>query len=200
MLFHHSQEYDKMSVTIKNLEEAIIGESNAKRKYELFADKAMKEDLPEVAHLFKAISFAESIHIKNHLKALSKITDSQIDLNDIVTINEGELRDNVSDTKNNLIQAISGETFEFKKMYKGFIKNAKKDDQFLAEFSFNLARKAEMVHSKLFRKFLNKLDKNEIIKPIEIFVCKICGNVELENLPKICAICEHDQKFFEKVN
>jgi len=99
---------------VENLKQAIIGESNAKRKYEHFAEKAGSENHPEIANLFKAISFAESIHIKNHLKALTKITNSDIDLNDIVKIDEEELKKQVNDTRSNLIQSIAGETFEFK--------------------------------------------------------------------------------------
>jgi len=187
-----------ISVVIENLNEAIIGESNAKRKYELFAEKALNEGFPEIAHLFKAISTAESIHIKNHLKAIEEITKKSVDLNAIVNIEENVLKKQVRNTRNNLIQAIAGETFEFKKMYKAFMKNAKKDDVYLAEFSFDLARKAEIVHSKLYIKFLQKLDKKEPFEEIDIYICRICGNVELKKKPKICPNCEHDQKFFMK--
>lgn len=187
-----------ISVVIKNLKEAIIGESNAKRKYELFAEKALNEGFPEIAHLFKAISTAESIHIKNHLKAIEEITKKSVDLNVIVNIEEIVLKKQVRNTRNNLIQAIAGETFEFKKMYKGFMKNAKKNEVYLAEFSFDLARMAEIVHSKLYIKFLKKLDNKEPFEDIDIYVCRICGNVELIKIPKICPNCEHDQKFFMK--
>jgi len=187
-----------ISVVIENLKEAIVGESNAKRKYELFAEKALDEGFPEIAHLFKAISTAEAIHIKNHLKAIEEITKKSIDLDEIANIEENILKKQVRNTRNNLIQAIAGETFEFKKMYKGFMKNAKKSDVYLAEFSFDLARMAEIVHSKLYIRFLKKLDKKELFEDIDIFVCRICGNVELGKKPKICPNCEHDQKFFMK--
>jgi rubrerythrin len=187
-----------ISVVIENLKEAIIGESNAKRKYELFAEKALNEGFPEIAHLFKAISTAESIHIKNHLKAIEEITKKSVDLNAIVNIEEKVLKKQVRNTRNNLIQAIAGETFEFKKIYKGFMKNAKKNDVYLAEFSFDLARMAEIVHSKLYIRFLKKLEKKEPFEDIDIYVCRICGNVELKKIPKICPNCEHDQKFFMK--
>ena len=59
------------SIVIDNLKEAIIGESKAQRKYELYAEQAIKENLVEIGHLFKAVAFAESIHIKNHIKAIS---------------------------------------------------------------------------------------------------------------------------------
>ena len=187
-------------ITIEdNLKEAIVGESTARKKYELFAEKATEENHPEITHLFKAVAYAEGIHIKNHIKALSKITNSQVDLNEIFKINEEDIKEKVLDTRNNLIQAIAGETFEFKKMYKSFIKNAKKEHTYLAEFSFNLARKAEKVHSKLYISYLKQLDNEENIEPVDIYVCKICGNVELREPPNICPNCEHDKKFFIKI-
>ena len=188
-----------MITVTDNLKEAIIGESIAKKKYEYFANKATEENHPEIAHLFKAIAYAESIHIKNHIKALSKITNSQVNLNEIFNINENEIEKQISDTRNNLIQSITGETFEFKNMYKGFVKNAKKEHTYLAEYSFSLARKAEKVHSKLYVNYLKQLDKNENFEPIDIYVCKICGNIELREPPNMCPNCEHDQKFFIKV-
>ena len=72
-----------MSVILENLKEAIKGENNAKLKYELFAKKAKEEDLSEIAHLFEVISYAESIHTKNHLRVLSKLTKSKVDLFDM---------------------------------------------------------------------------------------------------------------------
>ena len=188
-----------MSTVTENLKEAIIGESTAKKKYELYAEKALEDKLPEIAHLFNAVAYAESIHISNHLKALSKISNSEIKLNEIVELDEEEIKKSVSSTRNNLIQAIAGETYEFKKMYKSFIKEAKKGDLYLAELSFDLARKAEKQHSKLYIDYLKQLDKKNNFIPIEIYVCKICGNVELERTPKVCPICEHDQKFYIKI-
>ena len=188
-----------VSVIIDNLKEAIIGESTAKLKYELFAENAAKEGLNKISKLFKAISIAESIHIKNHLKAIDKISNSSTDLNSFVKIDQQKLRESVKNTRENLIQAIAGETFEFKKMYRTFMKNAKKSDTYLAEFSFNLARNAEIVHSKLFIKYLKILDKNETFEDLDIYICQICGNVELGNPPKICPICEHEQRFFRKL-
>ncbi len=189
-----------MSAVIENLKKAIIGESMAKRKYVLYSQKAKEQNLTGIAHLFYAVSFAEAIHIKTHLKALSKINSSDKNFKDFIKFDEEQIKKNVGDTKDNLFEAINGETYEFKKMYKSFIKNARKEDIFLAEYSFDLARKAEIVHSRLFKKYLEKLGKHKIFPPIEIYVCSICGHVELRNQPKICPICGHDQKFFKKID
>jgi len=187
-----------MTTIIENLTEALKGETIALKKYELFAEQAEKENHLEIARLFKAISFAESIHIKNHAQALSKVSNTQVMIEKLIEINESDLKKQVKDTRNNLIQAIAGETFEFKKMYKSFVKNAKKEDEYIAEYSFNLARKAEIVHSKLFINYLKKLDKKEIVRPIDIYVCIICGNAIIEKPTENCPNCDHDVKFFKK--
>ena len=188
-----------ISDVLENLKQALIGETTAKIKYKMFSKKAEVEGYSEVAHLFEAISKAEEIHIKNHIKAYEKIDNQEFD-NDILNeLNEKEIQQTVKDTRNNLIQAIAGETYEFQKMYKSFVKNAKKQDQYLAEFSFDLARDAENVHRKLFIKFLKAFDNGGLYEYKKIFICKICGNVILDELPSKCPICEHDKLFFEEI-
>ncbi len=187
-----------MSLVIENLKDAIKGESNAKRKYEMFAEQAEKEGLPEISHLFKAVSFAESIHIKNHLKSLSIITKHEGKLEDIVKLNEEKIKSFIKDTSSNLINAIEGELYETNEMYKNFVKNAKKSSSDVAELSFSLARNAEKVHAKLYSQDLKTLDKNAKFESLNIYVCTICGNVEVGALPKKCFLCGHENTFFEK--
>ena len=75
-----------------------------------FAEKADKEGYSQAARLFRAAAEAETVHAINHLKALGAIKS----------------------TKENLREAIAGETQEFKEMYPEMIKAAKaegKDDE-----------------------------------------------------------------------
>ncbi|MFW9880820.1 MAG: rubrerythrin family protein [Candidatus Thorarchaeota archaeon] len=188
-----------MSIVINNLKEAINGESNAKRKYELYAEKAKEENLPEVSHLFKAISTAEAIHIKNHIRALQVFTYNDIEIEDFVDVNEDALQNNVKDTKSNLLDAINGENYETKQMYKEFLKNSKKEGNDVAELSFSLARKAEKVHAGIFSKYLKQLEKMELIEKRKVYVCQICGNVEFDAPPSVCPLCDHTQKFFKEI-
>lgn len=188
-----------MSLIIENLKEAINGESNAKRKYELYSEKALSENLPEIAHLFKAISSAESIHVKNHLRALTVITGSEINTKDFVQVDESKLKNQVKDTRSNLMDAIKGELYETKKMYKEFVNHSRRMGNDIAELTFSLARKAEKIHAKIYSKYLKMLEKNKSFKSLEIFVCQICGNVEFEKAPTICPVCDHGQRFFKKI-
>ena len=188
-----------MSIIIENLKEAINGESNAKRKYELYAEQAEKENHREIAHLFRATAKAESYHIKNHLKALSTILKMEVNPDDFVKIKEVDIKNNVKDTNSNLIDAIGGELYEHKHMYKTFLKNAKRHENDVVELTFDLARKAEKIHAKLYSSFLKKLEKNREFETIDIYVCTICGNVELISAPDICKICDHNIRFYEKI-
>src|SRR5512147_2665452 len=112
-----------MPNTEQNLKDAFAGESQANRKYLAFAKKAEEEGYGQVAKLFRAAAAAETIHALNHLKALSA----------------------VKSTKENLMAAISGESYEFQKMYPGMISDAKAEGQDYALRSFSLANEVERV-------------------------------------------------------
>src|SRR5512140_550063 len=112
-----------MSKTEQNLQDAFAGESQANRKYLAFAKKAEEEGYPQVAKLFRAAAAAETIHAHNHLKVLS----------------------GVKSTRENLMAAIAGESYEFQSMYPGMIADAKTEKQDFAVRTFNLANEVEKV-------------------------------------------------------
>ncbi len=88
-----------MSKTEEALKEAFAGESQANRKYLAFAAKADQEGHPQAARLFRAAAEAETIHAHNHLRALKGIHS----------------------TRENLQEAVAGESHEFKSMYPAMI-------------------------------------------------------------------------------
>jgi rubrerythrin len=94
-------------MTETNLWAAFAGESQAHMKYLVFAKKAEDEGKPNVARLFRAISFAEQVHAANHLKTL----------------------DEVGNTTENLQAAIDGENFEVDEMYPAYDAVAKLQEE-----------------------------------------------------------------------
>ena len=92
--------------TSKNLMEAFAGESQANRKYLAYAKKAEAEGKKNAAKLFKAASDAETLHALKHFEVAGNLTGS---------------------TADNLGDAVSGETHEYKDMYPGFIKTAEEE-------------------------------------------------------------------------
>jgi rubrerythrin len=131
------------SKTLENLKEAFAGESQANRKYLAFAEQADADGYPQVAKLFRAAAEAETVHAHAHLRAM-----------------EG-----VGSTKDNLLAAVEGETYEFESMYPGMIAEAKKEGFKKAERSFNYANQVEQIHAGLYQKALKNLGKD--IKPVD---------------------------------
>lgn len=164
-----------MSKTEKNLQDAFAGESQANRKYLAFAKKADKEGFPQAAKLFRAAAAAETIHAHAHLKELGGIKS----------------------TKENLEAAISGETFEFEKMYPQMIKDAEEEGNKGALRSFDLANKVEKIHAGLYKKALENLGSNE---DMDYYVCDVCGYTAEGGAPEKCPVCGAKSSSFKKID
>jgi len=166
-----------MSDTQKNLQDAFAGESQANRRYLFFANKADKEGHPQTARLFRAVAEAETVHARNHLQNM----------------------DGIKSTKENLEAAVSGEHYEFTKMYPGFIEQAKAENNEDAEISFTWANKVEKVHHNLYQKALTVLEAGQQLKDEPYFVCQGCGYTVGGEAPEKCPICGAPRKMFKRV-
>lgn len=153
--------------TMDNAKEAFAGESQANRKYLAFSEKAAEEGFKGVATLFKAASEAEAIHAKKLLKVLS----------------------GVGTTVQNLEGGIAGETEESDTMYPGFIKTAESENKTDAVLAFTYAMKAEQVHAGLYKKALAAVKAGHDLGREKVFLCPVCGNIELGKTPDKCPIC-----------
>jgi rubrerythrin len=163
--------------TTENAKEALAGESQANRKYLAFSEKAAEEGFRNVAVLFKAASEAEAIHAKKLFKVLSTI----------------------GSTEKNLEAGISGETHEFTTMYPEFIKGAEAEKRTDALLAFTHAMKAEEVHAGLYQKALAAIKAGHDLGREKIFLCPICGNIEVGKVPDKCPICAVFGKQFREI-
>jgi len=164
-----------MSKSEQCLKEAFAGESQANRKYLAFAAKADEEGYPQVARLFRAAAEAETVHAHSHLKALHGIKS----------------------TRENLEEAISGETHEFKRMYPEMIDTAKAEGEKTAERTFHYANAVEKVHAELYQKLLDSLGSLQDNYPY--FVCPVCGYTSEKDPPGSCPVCGTKGEMFKKV-
>jgi rubrerythrin len=165
----------KDSQTEKNLREAFAGESQANRKYLAFAKKAEQEGYKQVAKLFRAAAEAETVHAHAHLRALGGIRS----------------------TKENVQEAIAGETHEFKKMYPEMLEKAKAEGVKQAEISFDYANQVEKIHAALYENALAGLGKN---KEVDYYVCPVCGNTVEAKAPDQCPICDTPGSKFIRIS
>ena len=157
------------------LMEAFAGESQANRKYTAFAAQADKEGFAQAAKLFRAAAEAEAVHAANHLRALKAIKT----------------------TKENLREAIVGETHEFKEMYPEMIAAAKAEGAKDAERSLSYANSVEEYHARLYHDMLDGLDAKKESYPY--FVCPVCGMTVEKEAPDKCPVCGVKGSMFKKV-
>jgi len=126
-----------MSITIKNLEAAFAGESQAHTKYRYFAKMAREQGFEEIALHFEHTADQELLHAWGHL----------------------ELLVGKPSVKECLEKAIEGETYEFTTMYPEFkaAAEAEGNSSAVAEADEQIAESQE--HAEQFAEILAKAEK-----------------------------------------
>ncbi|MCX5797100.1 MAG: rubrerythrin family protein [Elusimicrobia bacterium] len=166
-----------MTDTRENLKTAFAGESQANRKYLAFGQKAEKDGFPQVAKLFRAAAEAETIHALGHLAAM----------------------DAIGPTADNLKAAVQGETYEFTEMYPPMLAQAQKDGH-KAKTMFNWALQVEEVHAGLYRKALQAVQGGKDLDQVEIYLCPVCGHLELGKPAGKCRVCGLPPEKFRRMD
>ncbi len=96
----------KGTKTEANLKAAYSGESEARNKYTYYASKAKKDGFEQISELFLETADNEKEHAKIWFKLL---------------------HDGMPDTQANLLDAATGEHYEWTDMYLNFAKEAKEE-------------------------------------------------------------------------
>lgn len=172
--------------TLDNLQAAYNGESNASARYALFAKKADEEGYGKLASLFRAAAKSEGIHAENHAVVIKKMGGKP------GTVNGWQLEKWVpaaKSTRENLEEAIKGETYEFKSMYPAFLAKARAERNTAAIRTFNYARQVEAGHAKLYQEALDHLAAWKAPNQ-NFFVCSVCGNTVAVIDFKKCPVCD----------
>jgi rubrerythrin len=126
-----------MSITIKNLEAAFAGESQAHTKYRYFARIAREEGFEDIAKHFEHTADQELLHAWGHL----------------------ELLIGKPSTRECLEKAIEGETYEFTTMYPDFKRAAELEGNTKAVFEADHQITESKEHADQFATVLAKAQK-----------------------------------------
>jgi rubrerythrin len=125
------------SLTLKNLESALAGESQAHTKYRYFAKIARAEGHEDIARHFEHTAQQELLHAWSHLELLvGKPT-----------------------TEECLKLAIAGETYEFTEMYPQFEVLASAERSNFAANEFRQQTQESMLHAAEFTALLAKAER-----------------------------------------
>lgn len=182
---------DAKAKTIENLQAAFKGETTASAKYASYSKKAELEGYHEIALLFKAASMAENIHANNHKAVLQESGISTPVIKPEYSVNS---------TKENLEDAIKGETYEATTMYPEFLTVANAASDQLAMISLTYAYKTEKKHKVMYENALTALQNNTVkTLPTVFYVCPTCGNTYDTKAPARCGISMTGGEKFIKI-
>jgi rubrerythrin len=149
------------------LKDAFAGESQASQKYLAFSAQATEEGYPNIARLFQAVAYAESMHARNHLSVMGGI----------------------GSTTDNLKAAWGGETFDIDQTYPAYDAVAKLQGCEEARTSIRYAKTAEVDHQGIYDSTSGGLADGKDLDERPVNVCPICGHTVFGNAPDECPVC-----------
>ncbi len=177
-------------VTLRNLQAAFEGESNAHAKYSAFAVRADGEGLHGAASLFRTAARAEQIHADYHARVIRKLGGEPA-----ATIHPPAVRT----TLENLNDARAGERYEIDSMYPEFIREAKGHNNSVAVRTFECALEAEKTHARLFSEAIAVLESGWLIAARNYYVCAACGYTSETPEAERCPTCNLLWEKFELI-
>lgn len=162
----------KDSILKQRLEETVQGEMMAHLKYLMFADRAKRRGMQQIANLFRALAASEYYHARNFYAVLERPAAF---LESVKTY-------------------VPGERFEYACMYRMMEAYAKEQQAPLARQAYAGASAAEKEHASL----LERASDVEHFTENVIYVCPICGYVMTgEQPPERCPVCGGPQRQYE---
>ncbi|MBQ7041108.1 MAG: rubrerythrin family protein [Muribaculaceae bacterium] len=170
----------KGSKTEKNLQEAFAGESMARNKYTYYASKARKEGFVQIANIFEETANNEKEHAKIWFKLLHG--------------------DYIPETAVNLLDAATGENYEWTDMYARFAEEARAEGFTKIAALFDMVGKIEKEHEERYRKLLANVE-GELVFSRDgdmVWECSNCGHIVIgKKAPAMCPVCKHPQAYFQ---
>lgn len=178
------------NLTIVNLMKAVAGESIARNKYEYFAKIAQKEGYRDIAEHFARAANNEKTHAKLQLELSNRLKSGA--------------EYGFGNTKENLQEAIDGESYENSTMYPEFAAIAKEDGEKEAQLLFSGIGKIEVEHENMYKMLLERLNAEaEFVSEDEeeAWICEVCGHVHYgKKALKKCPVCKHPQEYQSRLN
>lgn len=178
--------------TEHNLLASFAGESQARSRYTLFADKALEEGYRQIAAVFLETAEQELSHARGFFSYLEGGS---------VEITAAYPAGIVGDTKTNLAEAAAGEREEWSELYEDFAKVATEEGFPQIANTFKLVAKVEQMHEARYIKLLERLENGTVFEQEEAteWMCRRCGfTITAKAAPKRCPICGVDQGWFER--
>lgn len=178
--------------TEQNLLKSFAGESQARGRYTIFAEKAREEGYEQIAAIFLETAEQEYAHAKRFFSFLDE---------GMLEITASYPAGPISDTATNLREAAAGEHEEWSDMYLGFAEVAREEGFPVIATLFRNVAKVEEGHEARYLKLLERVESGTVFSDDqeEVWQCRYCGYIHRgKSAPKQCPSCGKPQGFFER--
>lgn len=178
--------------TEHNLLASFAGESQARSRYTLFAEKALQEGYQQIAAIFLETANQELSHAQQFFSLLEGGT---------VQITAGYPAGVVGTTAENLAEAAAGEREEWSDLYSSFAATAEEEGFPQIANLYKLIARVEKMHEQRYLRLQERLVSGQEFSEAEAveWMCRKCGYVvTAKSAPKRCPVCGMDQGWFER--
>lgn len=183
--------------TIEALQSRYGKEVIAHNKYYAYAEHALQEGYPAIAHLFRAFGSAEAIHAKNFERLLKKLGQAPV---------APPLEFEITTTRDHLQQTATLEADEIDDEYPKLLAGIQDEGHQEAILFINYAWRSEQQHRELILKikkaaswFFGMLVSKIEGDPTHYYVCQICGSTVTELPTENCSICDHPRSEYQEI-
>lgn len=181
------------SKTKENLMRAFAGESQARNRYTIAAERAEEEGMYTIADVFRYTADQERAHAERFYDLLKDLSGETIHIDGTYPIDQ-------QDSLEGLLRAAEhNEHEEYADVYQAFGDTAKTEGFPEVASAFYQIAEIEHIHEERFGKLAEMIETNMYYNANSVskWMCTNCGYIHEGQLaPKVCPVCRHDQGFF----
>lgn len=181
------------SKTKENLMRAFAGESQARNRYTVAAERAEEEGMLTVADIFLYTADQERAHAERFYELLKGLSGETVHIDGSYPIDQ-------QDSLEGLLRAAEhNEHEEYADVYQAFGDTAMEEGFHEAASAFYQIAEIEHIHEKRFGELAEMLETNTYYNSDNVskWMCTNCGYIHEGQLaPKVCPVCRHEQGYF----
>ena len=181
------------SITKENLMRAFAGESQARNRYTIAAERAENDGMLTIAEIFRYTADQERAHAERFYELLKELSGQTIYIDGSYPVDQQE-------TLPELLRAAEhNEHEEFADVYQAFGNIAREEGFPEAASAFHQIAQIEHIHEQRFAKLAKMLETDAWHHPKSPsrWMCTNCGYIHEGNqAPPVCPVCRHEQGYF----
>ncbi len=180
------------------LQIAYANEFSSREHYRAFAQQAIRDGHPNIAHLFSALAASEAVHVRNYSKILQQLG--------VKPVRPDVSATKIGSTRENLHYAAEDELAEVDKQYPELLARLQPEGHVKAMEKVGWSWQAEKQHRELISDilsgtgiFFGVLSERFRQTTVRYFVCENCGSTLIELPGEKCPVCDEPVEVYREI-